>query len=620
MRTGCQEIRLPKVRQHEDGLNSIQISFILNSSVTPSQSKFPTEDCRGLLRLLYSVPIESVLSSELGKDSTGTSSSLSVASLAGGSGRTDDGVANENMAGAREFAVAGRWSAVSMWIGNTRQNLIDHPRHLEKLHSRLRWNLERAVGLGLLSDDIVFNLQRMFEFSKFKCNEMDRADRLPRASEKRVRALTVIERHNTKRARWPSTYPQFPETEARVTFQTCETPTHPGGGWGFSLQLTVRAIVLSFSSYPCQMPCDHLTVYAKARGHAVANREAAELGVERSQENDSLKATHTPSKIGQLTLQKFAMQGWLYFPLLQLVGQLNIKGGYRSHWRTNWTNFAPAVRPPTGKKNAELQDLQAVEARDLQCSEGTIGRMTSHFTTTEQCKHILLQALLAVKAVMDRVEIYHSLKIYTPHPSSREITKNMSQYVFRAQRKFKPYDKHGRLPTALELRYIDRFCGKYPGETDMTLADVIAGKEIFERSIALLSEETITQMIAAKRAACESMRLRAMTTAWEIQASSEHSKLLDLIFEREASKFADCAAAASFLEMLVPQDKQELEATMDFQVGAYSHDLTSLAVGDLQLEQAERLARKLSEESDGSDLDHYDVGSNLLESESESDG
>ncbi|KAG2038529.1 hypothetical protein BDR03DRAFT_954332 [Suillus americanus] len=79
----------------------------------------------------------------------------------------------------------------------------------------------------------------------------------------------------------------------------------------------------------------------------------------------------------------------------------------------------------------------------------------------------------------------------------------------------------------LELRYVDRFCGKYPGETDMSLADVNAGKDVFERGVALLSKETITQIIVAKRAACESMRLRAMTTAWEIQASSEYSKLLE---------------------------------------------------------------------------------------------
>ncbi|KAG1852319.1 hypothetical protein C8R48DRAFT_676169 [Suillus tomentosus] len=209
--------------------------------------------------------------------------------------------------------------------------------------------------------------------------------------------------------------------------------------------------------------------------------------------------------------------------------------------------------------------------------------------------------------------------LITAIPKPPEITKQLSQYVLRAQRKFKPYEKpNGRLPTALELRYVDRFCGKYLSETDMSLADVKAGKDVFERGAALLSKETIAQIIVAKRAACESMRLRAMTTAWEIQASSEHSKLLELIFKEEAKKFADRAAAVSFVETLVPHGKEELEAAIDFHIGAYSHDLTSLAVGDLQLDQVEDLARKLPEE-DMSDLVH-DVEKNLSESESESDG
>lgn len=143
------------------------------------------------------------------------------------------------------------------------------------------------------------------------------------------------------------------------------------------------------------------------------------------------------------------------------------------------------------------------------------------------------------------------------------------------------------------------------------------GKEVFERGVALLSKETINQIIVAKRAACESMRLRAMTTAWEIQASSEHSKLLELIFEEEARKFADRAAAVTFMETLVPQNKQELESAMDFQIGAYSRDLTSLAVGDLQLEQVEGLAtRRDLPEEDGPDRA---AGRNFAWSESESE-
>jgi hypothetical protein len=111
-----------------------------------------------------------------------------------------------------------------------------------------------------------------------------------------------------------------------------------------------------------------------------------------------------------------------------------------------------------------------------------------------------------------------------------------------------------------------------------------------------------------------------MTTAWQIQASSEHSKLLELIFKEEAGKFADRAAAVSFMETLVPHNMQELESAMDFHIGAYSHDLTSLAVGDLQLEVVEGLAcnRDLLPEEDHEDS-AADGGRNFAGSQSESE-
>lgn len=55
-------------------------------------------------------------------------------------------------------------------------------------------------------------------------------------------------------------------------------------------------------------------------------------------------------------------------------------------------------------------------------------------------------------------------------------SKNVSYYVERAKRRFKPYsDRHrSHEPTALELRFFHKSVGKYSGETDMTLADVQA--------------------------------------------------------------------------------------------------------------------------------------------------
>jgi hypothetical protein len=53
-------------------------------------------------------------------------------------------------------------------------------------------------------------------------------------------------------------------------------------------------------------------------------------------------------------------------------------------------------------------------------------------------------------------------------------SKNMSYYVQRAKRQFKPYDRQGHVPNAIELRFFHKSVGKYSSEMNMTLADVQA--------------------------------------------------------------------------------------------------------------------------------------------------
>lgn len=53
-------------------------------------------------------------------------------------------------------------------------------------------------------------------------------------------------------------------------------------------------------------------------------------------------------------------------------------------------------------------------------------------------------------------------------------SKNLSYYVQRAKGQFKPYDRQGHGPNAIELRFFHKSVGKYSSETDMTLTDVQA--------------------------------------------------------------------------------------------------------------------------------------------------
>ncbi|KAG2108481.1 uncharacterized protein F5147DRAFT_695167 [Suillus discolor] len=181
-----------------------------------------------------------------------------------------------------------------------------------------------------------------------------------------------------------------------------------------------------------------------------------------------------------------------------------------------------------------------------------------------------------------------------PRPPS-DVMRNLCRLVTRAKRQFKPYDPHrSHVPNAIELRFIHRSVGKYASETDMSLADVQEGKDIFERGLRGMSHKVVTQIVIAKQATRESMRLRVLTTAWEIEAILQNIKVLESILEQDAHEYGRSIADASYFQRyLAGRNKQELEASMDFSVGAHSHDLASFAVADVQLDHTEALARKL---------------------------
>ncbi|KAG1855166.1 hypothetical protein DFJ58DRAFT_727601 [Suillus subalutaceus] len=181
-----------------------------------------------------------------------------------------------------------------------------------------------------------------------------------------------------------------------------------------------------------------------------------------------------------------------------------------------------------------------------------------------------------------------------PSPPSG-IMRNLSRLVTRAQRQFKPYDPHhSHAPNAIELRLVHRSVGKYASETEMSLPDVQEGKDIFERGLRGMSHKTVTQAVIAKQATRESMRLRVLTTTWEIEANLQRIKLLESILEQNAHEYARSIADASYFQRyLAGGNKQELEASMDFSVGAHSHDLASFVVTDTQLDHIQALARKL---------------------------
>ncbi|KAG1794468.1 uncharacterized protein HD556DRAFT_1443036 [Suillus plorans] len=182
-------------------------------------------------------------------------------------------------------------------------------------------------------------------------------------------------------------------------------------------------------------------------------------------------------------------------------------------------------------------------------------------------------------------------------------SKNLSYYVQRAKRQFKPYDTHrGHGPNAIELRFLHKSVGKHSGETDMTVADVQAGKELFERGLRGMSGKAVAQAVVAMQATRESKRLHVLTTAWEIESSVQRTKLLEMMLEQDALEYARSdAEASSFNKLLVGRTSKELNIDIDFNIGAYGCDITSFVVSDVQLDHLEGFAHKLGLPDEGND-------------------
>ncbi|KAG2061145.1 hypothetical protein BDR06DRAFT_1002321 [Suillus hirtellus] len=173
-------------------------------------------------------------------------------------------------------------------------------------------------------------------------------------------------------------------------------------------------------------------------------------------------------------------------------------------------------------------------------------------------------------------------------------SKNLSYYVQHAKGWFKPYDRQGHGPNAIELRFFHKSIGKYSSETDMTLTDVQAGKELFKHGLEGMSSKAVAQAVVAMQATRESRRLRVLTTAWEIESSVQRTKLLERMLEQDALEYARSdAEASSFKQLLVGRTSQELDIDIDFNISAYNCDIRSFVVSDVQLDHIEDLARNL---------------------------
>jgi hypothetical protein len=111
-----------------------------------------------------------------------------------------------------------------------------------------------------------------------------------------------------------------------------------------------------------------------------------------------------------------------------------------------------------------------------------------------------------------------------------------------------------------------------------------------------MPDETVYHAVIAKKADLEFKRLRALTSAWELESAEKHAVLLQQIYKNRNMDYVDSLAEASVLEkILVKRSRNQLEDDSDFVIAAYTHDYTAFNIADTQFEQLKEISaeRKL---------------------------
>ncbi|KAG2095314.1 uncharacterized protein F5147DRAFT_656961 [Suillus discolor] len=174
----------------------------------------------------------------------------------------------------------------------------------------------------------------------------------------------------------------------------------------------------------------------------------------------------------------------------------------------------------------------------------------------------------------------------TPPP----IIRSLSRYVRSAKAQPKPYER--RDPSTVQRRY----AASQLSPTDSgTLPDTQKGKVLLENRLQSLSPEAIAQAVLTKQADVEWRRMRALTTAWEIQAIEEHKRFLQMVLEDDSDTYVNAASEPwdTSLQGISRGNVDELNERLHFCVAVYKPDITSLAVGDKQLDLVEGMAHSL---------------------------
>ncbi|KAG1792269.1 uncharacterized protein HD556DRAFT_1380090 [Suillus plorans] len=181
--------------------------------------------------------------------------------------------------------------------------------------------------------------------------------------------------------------------------------------------------------------------------------------------------------------------------------------------------------PNKGVANGPLNDHEQGFHRSLAIANSTTRR--TYRTATSPTKRRARPLSLSDAGPYDSSDEDINAPV-TPPP----IIRSLSRYVHSAKAQPKPYER--RDPTTLQRRYA---ASQLSPTDSRTLPDTQKGKVLLESRLQSLSPEAIAQAVATKQADVEWRRMRALTTAWEIQAIEEHKRFLQMVLEDDGDAY-----------------------------------------------------------------------------------
>ncbi|KAG1769821.1 hypothetical protein EDD22DRAFT_843465 [Suillus occidentalis] len=172
--------------------------------------------------------------------------------------------------------------------------------------------------------------------------------------------------------------------------------------------------------------------------------------------------------------------------------------------------------------------------------------------------------------------------------SSPPILTHLSSYMRHARERPKPYQRSS-------LTLAERLVGGsvHGCKDSKNPLDVQRNKETLEHTLKTLSSEALAQAVVSQHAEVEWRRLCALTTAWQIEAIEQHTKLLHMILECEAQTYANAASEpldSSVKELVSCTSKEELKEQKKCTVDVYDDDATSFIAADAELDDIEAYA------------------------------